>query len=132
VVPTKRCGFGLVALSLHGTDVRLSRLGWSSPHLTSSVGTVLECGFAMLEQPFKAGQDAALAGITRLMPIAADESCHVAADVARIAPFYDMVNVKLDKTGGLTEALRLLDAARAAGKQAMVGCMLGTSLAMAP
>ena len=106
--------------------------GWTVDDLALAMPVLAECGFAMLEQPFKAGQDAALAGITRLMPIAADESCHVAADMARIAPFYDMVNVKLDKTGGLTEALRLLDAARAAGKEAMVGCMLGTSLAMAP
>lgn len=106
--------------------------GWVAEDLIRAMPVLAECGFAMLEQPFKAGQDALLDGITRMLPIAADESCHVAADVARVAPFYDMVNVKLDKTGGLTEALRLLDRARAAGLEAMVGCMLGTSLAMAP
>src|SRR3546814_11274574 len=86
----------------------------------------------MLEQPLPAGQDAALAEIDRLVPIGADESCHVAADVERLVGRYDVVNIKLDKTGGLTEAMRLLDTARAHGMDAMVGCMTGTSLAMAP
>lgn len=106
--------------------------GWSPAEFAVAMPVLAECGYAMLEQPFKVGQDRLLDGVTRLLPIAADESCHVAADIAQIAPFYDMVNVKLDKTGGMTEAVRVLDAARAAGLDAMVGCMLGTSLAMAP
>lgn len=106
--------------------------GWTAEELDQALPVLAECGFEMLEQPFKAGQDRLLEGVARLVSIAADESCHVAADVARIAPFYDMVNIKLDKTGGLTEASRLLDTAHAAGLETMVGCMLGTSLAMAP
>ena len=66
------------------------------------------------------------------MPVCADESCHDRATLAGIAGRYEAVNIKLDKTGGLTEALRLRAAARAAGLRIMVGCMLGTSLAMAP
>jgi L-alanine-DL-glutamate epimerase-like enolase superfamily enzyme len=66
------------------------------------------------------------------VPLCADESCHTSADLERCAAGYQMVNLKLDKTGGLTEALRLADQARARGLGLMVGCMLGTSLAMAP
>jgi L-alanine-DL-glutamate epimerase-like enolase superfamily enzyme len=78
------------------------------------------------------GADALLDPIYAPIPFVADESCHTAADVARIGPFYDGVNIKLDKAGGLTEALRLADAADAAGLSIMVGCMLGTSLGIAP
>ncbi len=86
----------------------------------------------LLEQPLPAAQDAVLHGFEPLVPICADESCHVAADVARLKPLYQAVNIKLDKTGGLTEALALYDAARAAGMTVMVGCMVCTSLAIAP
>ena len=86
----------------------------------------------MVEQPLPAGDDAALAGLDRLMPVCADESCHDIASLAGLKGRYDMINIKLDKTGGLTEALRLADAAEAAGFGVMVGCMIGTSLAMAP
>ena len=68
----------------------------------------------------------------RPLPVCADESCHDTATLADLAGKYDMINIKLDKTGGLTEALRLRDAALAAGFGVMVGCMVGTSLAMAP
>ena len=85
-----------------------------------------------MEQPLPAGADAALADVEREVPIAADESCHTRADLPGLAGRYDVVNIKLDKTGGLTEALALRDAARAAGFGIMVGCMLATSLAMAP
>ena len=68
----------------------------------------------------------------RNFPVCADESCHDRASLAGLAGKYDMINVKLDKAGGLTEALALRDAARAAGYQVLVGCMVGTSLAMAP
>ena len=86
----------------------------------------------MVEQPLPAGADAALADMARPLPVCADESCHDRASLAALAGSYDMVNIKLDKTGGLTEALALRDAARAAGFGVMVGCMVGSSLAMAP
>jgi L-alanine-DL-glutamate epimerase-like enolase superfamily enzyme len=79
-----------------------------------------------------AGADDALAGIARPLPICADEACHDRASLPSLGGKYDMVNIKLDKTGGLTEALALRDAARAAGFTVMVGCMVGSSLAMAP
>src|SRR3546814_16796555 len=72
----------------------------------SSLPELAALGIEMLEQPLPAGQDAALAEIDRLVPIGADESCHVAADVERLVGRYDVVNIKLDKTGGLTEAMR--------------------------
>jgi L-alanine-DL-glutamate epimerase-like enolase superfamily enzyme len=73
-----------------------------------------------------------LRGIDSKVPLIADEACHVAADVQRLGELYDGVNIKLDKTGGLTEALALAEAAKEHGLSLMVGCMLGTSLAMAP
>jgi L-alanine-DL-glutamate epimerase-like enolase superfamily enzyme len=84
---------------------------------------------AMIEQPLPA--DAALAGFASPVPLCADESCHDVADLARLGG-YRVVNVKLDKAGGLTAALALARAAREAGFSVMVGCMVGTSLAMAP
>jgi L-alanine-DL-glutamate epimerase-like enolase superfamily enzyme len=89
-------------------------------------------GVEMIEQPLAAGDDAGLRGFSSPVPLCADESCHTAAEVADLADRYRMVNVKLDKTGGLTEALRLVAAAGDAGLDVMVGCMVGTSLAMAP
>ena len=89
-------------------------------------------GVVMLEQPLPAGRDAALARLPRPVPVCADESCHVAADVAGLAGRYDAINVKLDKTGGLVEALATVNAARDAGLRVMVGCIVGTSLAIAP
>jgi len=105
---------------------------WSSRQLMANLPVVIACRIAMLEQPLPAGGDAGLAAFDHPVPIGADESCHVAADIVTVAQRYDLVNIKLDKTGGLTEALRLLHAARRAGLDIMVGCMLGTSLAMAP
>lgn len=89
-------------------------------------------GVELIEQPLPAAEDAALAGRPRPVPVCADESCHVAADLAALVGRYDAVNVKLDKTGGLTAALDLVAAAKARGFALMVGCMIGTSLAMAP
>jgi L-Ala-D/L-Glu epimerase len=89
-------------------------------------------GVTMIEQPFPAGQDGALAELPRPVPVCADESCHTGDDLARIAGAYDAVNIKLDKTGGLTEALSLKRAAQAMGFRIMVGCMVATSLSMAP
>jgi L-alanine-DL-glutamate epimerase-like enolase superfamily enzyme len=86
----------------------------------------------LIEQPLPAKADSPLAGLARPVPVCADESCHDRASLAHLAGRYDAVNIKLDKTGGLTEALALRRAALAAGYRIMVGCMLGTSLAMAP
>jgi L-alanine-DL-glutamate epimerase-like enolase superfamily enzyme len=91
-----------------------------------------EARVEMLEQPLHAEADEALRGIAFPLPLGADESCHDTATLARLAGLYQVVNIKLDKTGGLTEALRLRDAARAAGFRVMVGCMLASSLSMAP
>ena len=85
-----------------------------------------------VEQPLAAGADEALEGFEPLVPICADESCHTAADLDRLARRYGMINIKLDKTGGLTEALALMEAGRERGFGIMVGCMVSTSLSIAP
>jgi L-alanine-DL-glutamate epimerase-like enolase superfamily enzyme len=86
----------------------------------------------LIEQPLPAGQDGALEGYRSPVPLCADESLHSRAELADCARRYSCVNIKLDKAGGLTEALALADAARAAGMDVMAGCMVATSLAMAP
>lgn len=106
--------------------------GWT-PELYQTLAPVLvDLGVEMVEQPFPAGEDDALLTLERVLPVCADESCHDSASLPALAGKYDMVNVKLDKTGGLTEALVLRDSALAAGYSVMVGCMVGSSLAMAP
>ena len=106
--------------------------GWT-PELYAELAPVLvRLGVGMVEQPLPAGADDALAELERVLPVCADESCHDRASLAGLRGKYDMVNIKLDKTGGLTEALALRDAARAEGYDVMVGCMVGSSLAMAP
>ena len=87
---------------------------------------------ALLEQPFPAGSDEALDRLPHPVPVCADESCHDRDGLGVLAKRYEAVNVKLDKTGGLTEALALVDAAHAIGLDVMIGCMVATSLAMAP
>lgn len=89
-------------------------------------------GVEMIEQPLPADQDAALAEMEHPVPVCADESCHTSDDVPRLRGRYDLINIKLDKTGGLTEALKLQREALAAGLGIMVGCMVGTSLGVAP
>ena len=89
-------------------------------------------GVELIEQPLPVGADDILRYVERTVPICADESLHEAADCALLADRYDAVNIKLDKTGGLTEALGVVRAARAENLAVMVGCMVGTSLAMAP
>jgi L-Ala-D/L-Glu epimerase len=106
--------------------------GWSAGIYADLAPHLVRLGVALVEQPLPAGEDAALLGLARPVPVCADESCHDRASLPGLKGKYDMVNIKLDKTGGLTEALALRDAARAAGFQVMVGCMVGTSLAMAP
>ena len=105
---------------------------WSPQTLVGVLPELARLGVDLVEQPLPAGADEALAEIERTVPIAADESCHTRAELPALGGRYDIVNIKLDKTGGLTEALALRDEAVAAGFGIMVGCMLGTSLAMAP
>ncbi|HTV88642.1 MAG TPA: N-acetyl-D-Glu racemase DgcA [Stellaceae bacterium] len=106
--------------------------GWTLRHLAELAPALAELGVALIEQPLPAGADDALAGIPHPIPICADESCHTAADLEGLQGKYDAVNIKLDKTGGLTEALALAEAAARRGFIIMVGCMIGSSLAMAP
>ena len=125
----------VAAVRAGAPDARLivdANEGWTVETLRRSLSPLAGLGVELVEQPLPAGADAALADIERAVPVAADESCHTRADLPTLAGRYDVVNVKLDKTGGLTEALALRDAATAAGFGIMVGCMLATSLAMAP
>lgn len=105
---------------------------WDAALLDAVMPALARADVAMIEQPLAADADAALADLRRLVPICADESAHVSTDLAALRGRYDLVNVKLDKTGGLTEALRMVAQARELGFGLMVGCMEGTSLAMAP
>ncbi len=106
--------------------------GWTAEVYTDLAPHLLRLGVEMVEQPLPAGSDDLLAEIARPLPVCADESCHDRASLPSLKGKYDMVNIKLDKTGGLTEALALRDAARSEGYTVMVGCMVGSSLAMAP
>jgi L-alanine-DL-glutamate epimerase-like enolase superfamily enzyme len=106
--------------------------GWTLETLNRLAPALAEAGVFMIEQPLPADRDAELDGYNRAVPLCADESCHSRADLDRLAGRYDYINIKLDKTGGLTEALALAGEARARGFRLMVGCMLGTGLAMAP
>ncbi|WP_299552260.1 N-acetyl-D-Glu racemase DgcA [uncultured Tateyamaria sp.] len=106
--------------------------GWSAEVYADLAPHLVRLGVQMVEQPLPAGEDDALAGIERPVPVCADESCHDRASLPGLKGKYDLINIKVDKTGGLTEALALRDAARAEGYGIMVGCMVGSSLAMAP
>jgi L-Ala-D/L-Glu epimerase len=106
--------------------------GWDADMVEPFSAQLAQVGVALVEQPLPAENDAALASLNSAVPLCADESCHTAADIERLVGLYSCVNIKLDKSGGLTEALGLYRAARAAGLQVMVGCMVGTSLGMAP
>ncbi|MBU1174707.1 MAG: dipeptide epimerase [Alphaproteobacteria bacterium] len=106
--------------------------GWSAAQYSDMAPVLAELGVALIEQPLPAKADGALLGLDRPVPVCADESCHTRASLPGLTGKYDFVNIKLDKTGGLTEALALKQAAQKAGLGIMVGCMLGTSLAMAP
>jgi L-alanine-DL-glutamate epimerase-like enolase superfamily enzyme len=106
--------------------------GWTAEVYADLAPHLLRLGVALVEQPLPAGADDMLAEIARPLPVCADESCHDRASLPGLAGKYDMVNIKLDKTGGLTEGLALKEAALAQGYGLMVGCMVGSSLAMAP
>jgi L-alanine-DL-glutamate epimerase-like enolase superfamily enzyme len=106
--------------------------GWSAEVYSDLAPHLLRLGVELVEQPLPASEDDALLGLARPLPICADESCHDRSSLPHMRGKYDYANIKLDKTGGLTEALALRDAALEAGFGLMVGCMVGSSLAMAP
>lgn len=106
--------------------------GWTPDVYLDLAPHLLRLGVALVEQPFPAGQDAALADLPRPIPVCADESCFDRESLPALKGRYDAVNLKLDKTGGLTEGLLTRDLARQLGFKVMVGCMVGSSLAMAP
>lgn len=103
---------------------------WRSEGLAARCQLLADLGVAMLEQPLPSAEDAALENFIHPLPICADESCHTRASLAGLKGRYEMVNIKLDKTGGLTEALALAKQARAEGFALMLGCMLCTSRAI--
>jgi len=105
---------------------------WNAEVLRAAGPALHECGVALLEQPLPAGRESDLVGIDVPVPVCADESCHTAADLPRLQGIFQFVNIKLDKTGGLTGALDLLHQARESGFGIMVGCMICTSLSIAP
>jgi L-Ala-D/L-Glu epimerase len=140
----------ILKLKLGGNDVDLARVeavraaapksrllidaneSWSPDHYRKIVPTLKEFGVELIEQPFPADADEILETLDRPIPVCADESCHTTVDLPRLKNRYEMINVKLDKTGGLTEALQLCERARESGFKILIGCMVGTSLSMAP
>ena len=106
--------------------------GWSATQVEPLSSELAQRGVALIEQPLPAGQDALLAELEHPVPLCADESCHSASELEALATRYECVNLKLDKTGGLTEALLLVTKAKELGLELMVGSMVATSLAMAP
>lgn len=105
---------------------------WTDANLEYNLAACDAVGVTLVEQPLPAGKDDALARIKRPLAVCADESVHDRGSLAPLRPRYDAVNIKLDKTGGLTEALAMADAAQALGFEIMIGCMVATSLSMAP
>ena len=144
------CGRPVLKLKLAGDGADLDRVravrqgapgarlivdaneGWTLEDLTRLAPLFADLGVEMIEQPLPASADDALLGFTSPVPLGADESAHGLDSLERIQGKYAVVNIKLDKTGGLTEALEMKEACAAAGLDVMVGCMVATSLAMAP
>jgi L-alanine-DL-glutamate epimerase-like enolase superfamily enzyme len=106
--------------------------GWSPDNLLENLAACADAGVTLVEQPLPVGRDDALARMVRPLPVCADESVHARESLPALVGRYDAVNIKLDKTGGLTEALAMAAAAEQLGFAIMVGCMVSTSLAMAP
>jgi L-Ala-D/L-Glu epimerase len=139
----------ILKLKLGGDDLDLARVeavretttarvlidaneSWSTSHYRRIVPALKELGVGLIEQPFPAGADEALETLDHPIPVCADESCHTTLDLPRLTNRYEVLNVKLDKTGGLTEALRLTKRARENGFKLLIGCMVCTSLGIAP
>lgn len=106
--------------------------GWNPDNFAENIGVAAECKIGLIEQPLPSSDDSYLLQADRPVPVCADESAHTSEGLEKLKDRYDAVNIKLDKTGGLTEALIMRDKARSLGLQVMVGCMVGSSLAMAP
>ena len=106
--------------------------GWTEEHYKIYVPEFKKIGVEMIEQPFPADNDSILKNLDHPIPVCADESCHDTADLERLVGLYEFINIKLDKTGGLTEALRLQSTAEVKGFRTMIGCMSATSLGIAP
>jgi L-Ala-D/L-Glu epimerase len=140
----------ILKLKLGGDDVDLARVeavreatpaarllvdaneSWSPAHYREAAAAFRDLGVELIEQPFPADADQVLGDLDHPVPVCADESCHTSADLPRLMNRYEMVNIKLDKTGGLTEALVLAERARRIGLKLLVGCMVCTSLGTAP
>ena len=125
----------IAAVRAAAPNVRLivdANEAWSAGNIAENTKACLAAGVELIEQPLPAGADELLAASERPVTVCADESVHVATDLDALAGRYDAVNIKLDKSGGLTEALLLLKAAKTRGLKVMVGSMVGTSLGMAP
>jgi L-alanine-DL-glutamate epimerase-like enolase superfamily enzyme len=105
---------------------------WSESNIVELLNIAKQAGVALVEQPLPAGKDGILSEIEHVVPICADESLHTRHELQALKMRYDCINIKLDKAGGLTEALALQKEARKQGFAIMVGCMVGTSLSMAP
>jgi L-Ala-D/L-Glu epimerase len=105
---------------------------WSPEHFREVAPLLGQFGVELIEQPFPADADEVLETLDHPIPVCADESCHTSADLPRLTNRYEVINVKLDKTGGLTEALLLVERAREAGFKLLIGCMVCTSLGIAP
>ncbi|MFW5393239.1 L-Ala-D/L-Glu epimerase [Yersinia sp. 2544 StPb PI] len=123
----------LVAIRSAAPEVTLivdANESWQTEGLVARCQLLADLGVAMLEQPLPAGEDDSLQNFIHPLPICADESCHTRADLAGLVGRYDMVNIKLDKSGGLTEALLLAEQAKSQGFAIMLGCMLCTSRAI--
>jgi L-alanine-DL-glutamate epimerase-like enolase superfamily enzyme len=106
--------------------------GWTPDTVGPLLDVAAECGIELIEQPLAEGNDQILAAMARPVPVCADESAHTSAGLEGLRERYDAVNIKLDKTGGLTEALAMARDARRLGFKIMVGSMVATSLSMAP
>ena len=106
--------------------------GWSPKNFEPLAAELARLGVTLIEQPLPASDDGLLAEVAHPLLVCADESCHTAADLDEVSTRYDAINIKLDKTGGLTEGLTLAECARPLGLRVMVGCMVSTSLSMAP
>jgi L-alanine-DL-glutamate epimerase-like enolase superfamily enzyme len=125
----------LAAIRAAAPDVELivdANEGWRADNLAANLAACAAAGVRLVEQPLPAADDGALVGAARPVAVCADESVHDRSTLKALAGKYDAVNIKLDKTGGLTEALALAKEARAMGFEVMIGCMVATSLSMAP
>lgn len=125
----------VTAVRLQAPTARLivdANESWSPAHYREMAPALGPLGVELIEQPFPANSDEILETLEHPVPVCADESCHTSADLSRLTKRYEAINVKLDKTGGLTEALRLTESARQSGFKLLFGCMVCTSLGIAP